>query len=316
MSFDDVWEDLLAAVRELPSDAVLLTPTSNRPFEITGVDDTRIDVSYLDADEERSLRRDRFAVLHHRIDQLRPGGVALSRLPPGAEAYVAVLSLHPGYEIDDDEWTLAAVAGESTTRRLLSTRAEQRPEGHPDVEALHDDALLLADALSRHDATDLPSLATDTLVNLYVLLSDVQRGADRTRRATSDVLLDRVEVDQPVYGQFGAVLRTTRGRRSLKDAETVYAALDDRGIPREWVTGVVAEKVDVVLSVTDLDEADVYDVEAQTYVQKTDVNREAKASRLQGLRDRLAALEGEEADDLRAEIEELEKRIQTLLESA
>lgn len=314
MTFDEVWDELLDTVRDLPDDAALLTPTSNRPFAVTGVHDARLDVSYLDAEEERSLRRDRFAVLHHRIDQLRPDGVRITELPPGAEPYVAVLSLHPGYEIDDEHRTLTAVAGGATTQRLLAEGANVL-ETATDVDALHADALLLADALERHDADDPGDLATDTLVNLYVLLSDVQRGANRVRRAVSGELLDRIDVDQPVYGQYGAVLRTTRGRRHLKEDDEVYAALDDLDVPREWVTGVVAEKVDVVLSVTDLAEEDVYDVTEQTYVQKTDVAEEAKASRLQGLRERLEGLDGEEADELQAEVEELEDRIAELLEA-
>jgi hypothetical protein len=313
MTFDDVWDDLLATVRDLPAEAVLLTPTSNRPFEVVGAHDTRVDVAYLDGDEERSLRRDRFAILHHRIEELRPEGVRISKLPPGADPYVAVLSLHPAYEIDDEHRTLTAVEGGSATRRLLADEGVPETETGTDADALHADALLLADSLERHDAGDPGDLATDTLVNLYVLLSDVQRGADRVRRSVSDELLGRVDVDQPVYGQFGAVLRTTRGRRHLKEDDEVYAALDDLDIPREWVTGVVREKVDVVLSVTDLDEADVYDVEEQTYVQKTDVAEDAKASRLQGLRERLDALESEEAAELQAEVEELEARLDELL---
>jgi len=313
MTFDDAWEELLSTVRDLPDGAALLTPTSNRPFEMVGVHDARIDVAYLDADEERSLRRDRFAVLHHRIDQLGPDGVEITRLPSGAEPYVAVLSLHPGYEIDDERRTLTAVEGGTTTQRLLAREGVDVPEAETDADAVHADALLLADALERHDADRPEELATDTLVNVYVLLSDVQRGADRVRRAVSDALLDRVDVDQPVYGQYGAVRRTTRGRRHLKDDEVVYDALDDLGIPREWVTGVVADKVDVVLSVTDLEEADVYDVSEQTYVQKTDVTEDAKASRLQGLRERLDGLDGEEAEELQEEVEELEDRIENLL---
>jgi hypothetical protein len=311
MTFDDAWAELLETVRGLPEDGVLLTPASNRPFAVVGVHDTRIDVEFLDGGGEQSLRRDRFAVLHERMRQLAPDGVPLSRLPPGAEPYVSVLSLHPDYEIDDERRTLTAVEGEATGRRLFAR--EDLPAFETDADALRSDALLLADALERHDADDPGDLSTDTLVNLYVLLSDVERGANGVRRAVSDALLDRVEVEQPVYGQYGAVLRTTRGRRHLKDDDEVYAALDDLDIPREWVTGVVPDKVDVVLSVTDLDEDDVYDVEEQTYMQKTDVDEDAKASRLQGLKDRLDALESEEADELREEVENLEDRLEELL---
>lgn len=313
MTFDDAWAELLETVRDLPEDAVLLTPASNRPFEVVGVTDTRVDVAYLDGGGDQSLRRDRFAILHERMRQLAPEGVPLADLPPGAEPYVSVLGLHPDYEIDDERGTLTAVDGGATGRRLFAR--EDLPAFETDADALRSDALLLADALDRHDADGPGALSTDTLVNLYVLLSDVERGANGVRRAVSSVLLDRIDVDQPVYGQFGAVRRTTRGRRHLKDDDEVYRALDDLGVPREWVTGVVADKVDVVLSVTDLEEEDVYDVEEQTYMQKTDVDEDAKASRLQGLKDRLDALESDEADELRDEVEDLEDRLEELLEA-
>ena len=45
-----------------------------------------------------------------------------------------------------------------------------------------------------------------------------------------------------------------------------------------------------------------------------DVDEEEKETRLQGLKDQLAATEAEEADELRAEIEALEGRIEELTE--
>jgi polyhydroxyalkanoate synthesis regulator phasin len=44
------------------------------------------------------------------------------------------------------------------------------------------------------------------------------------------------------------------------------------------------------------------------------VHDEQKETRLQGLKDQLAAAEGEEADELREEVEELEARIEELTE--
>lgn len=42
-------------------------------------------------------------------------------------------------------------------------------------------APLLIDALERHDVTNLPALDMDALVNIYTLLSDVQREANDFR---------------------------------------------------------------------------------------------------------------------------------------
>jgi len=74
------------------------------------------------------------------------------------------------------------------------------------------------------------------------------------------------------------------------------------------------DKVDDALDVTELSESDVYDIEESEYVRKVEVDEERKETRLQGLKDQLAAAEGDEAEELREEIEELEGRIEELTE--
>ncbi|ELY82603.1 hypothetical protein C487_01590 [Natrinema pallidum DSM 3751] len=63
---------------------------------------------------------------------------------------------------------------------------------------------------------------------------------------------------------------------------------------------------------TELAESDVYDINESEYVRKAEVDEEVKETRLQGLKDQLAATEGEEAQELRQEIEDLEDRIDEL----
>jgi predicted polyphosphate/ATP-dependent NAD kinase len=171
------------------------------------------------------------------------------------------------------------------------------------------DSLLLVDAFERHDVTTLSEMETDALVNLYTLLSDVQRNANDLRQDVAEVLLTRLHHDRPVSGPFGSVQRTTRRNRSLKDEDEVLAKLEAEGIDRERVTGIDRSKVDDALEVTDLSETDVYDIEESEYVRKADVDEEVKETRLQGLKEQLAATEGEEAEELRQEIEDLEDRI-------
>jgi hypothetical protein len=84
------------------------------------------------------------------------------------------------------------------------------------------------------------------------------------------------------------------------------------GVPSTRVLGVDPDKVDDAPDVTDLHEQDVYDIDERAYVRKADVNEDVKETRLQGLTDRLAATESEEADVLRSEIEDLEDRIDEL----
>lgn len=308
MTFENVWRELREEAAALDPDAVLVTPATDRPFVVTGTTDDRIVVEFRERDEERILWRDQFAVLHERLVD---GGetVSLSELPPGVEPYAVVLSLAPSFGVDGDALRASedAPAGESPF-----VRSEWEVRTTP--ERTHDDALLLADALERYDVADLESLSSDELVNLYVLLSDVQRESDRFRRAASDVLLDRIGPEGRLHGQFGTVTRTSRRRRQIKPTETVLEALEAAGIPEEWVLGIDRDKLDVVLSVTDLEEDAVYDVDEQVYVQKTGIEEGEKRSRLEGLKARLGDLDDEAAaEDLHQEIEVLEERIDEVL---
>jgi len=315
MTFGSTWANLLENVEELPSDATLVTPLSRKAFAVTDVQEPRILIQYRDDDVTIPLQRDQFETLYRRIQDAH-GEFDLGRLPPDAEPYATVISLHPRFEVDDRVGTLKE-SDQSTGSPLVEAQGdtgdgdEEREE--PDV-AVYSDALLLIDALERHDVTSLEDVETPALVNIYTLLSDVQRNANDLRQEVRAVLLDRLHHDQPVSGQFGSVQRTSRRNRSLKDDEVVLNAFEAAGIERKRLTTVDSSKVDEALEVTELSESDVYEIEESEYVRKADVDEEEKETRLQGLKDRLAETEGEEADDLREEIEELEERISELTE--
>jgi len=315
MAFGASWHTLLDHLEELPSDATLVTPLSRKAFGVEDVQEHRVLIQYRDDDETVPLQRDQFETLYRRIQDSH-GEFDLDRLPPDAEPYATVLSLHPRYEIDDREGTLTE-SETPTGSPLVEAKGdtddgdEEREE--PDVD-VYADALLLIDALERHDVTTLEDTETPALVNLYTLLSDVQRNANDLRQDVRSVLLDRLHHDQPLSGQYGSVQRTSRRNRSLKDDEIVLNAFEAAGIERERLTTVDSSKVDEALDVTELSETDVYDVEESEYVRKADVDEDEKETRLQGLKDQLAATEGEEADELREEIENLEERIEELTE--
>ncbi|WP_048076649.1 hypothetical protein, partial [Halorubrum sp. AJ67] len=259
--------------------------------------------------------REQFETLYRRIQDAK-GEFDLDRLPPDGELYATLLSLHPRFEVDEQEGTLTE-SDQSTGSPLVEAQGDtddgDQEREEPDV-AVYSDALLLIDALERHDVTTLEDVETPPLVNLYTLLSDVQRNANDLRQDVRAVLLDRLHHDQPVSGQFGSVQRTSRRNRSLKDDEVVLNAFEAAGIERERLTTVDSSKVDDALDVTGLSETDVYEIEESEYVRKADVDEEEKETRLQGLKDQLAATEGEEADELREEIEDLEDRIDELTE--
>lgn len=83
--------------------------------------------------------------------------------------------------------------------------------------------------LERDDVTTIEDLDTGTLVTLFTLLSDVQRNANDLRTNVSDVLLNRLHYDRPVYGSFGSVQRTTCRNRSLKEEFEVFDSLEKAG---------------------------------------------------------------------------------------
>ncbi|WP_049921031.1 hypothetical protein [Halopiger djelfimassiliensis] len=304
---DDTWDDLRAECDALEPGTELVTPVSERHFGIVDTASDRIVIRFADSGTERSLWREQFAVFDA---QLSGDGraMAITDLQPGIEPYATVVTLSGRYTVADDAIVRdpdAAAAGSSPS---LVAAAEARTN----PERVHDDSLLLAALLDRleGDVGDLPSLETDPVTDLYVLASDVQRGADRLRRSARDALLERLGPDQQLHGRYGTVRRTTRMRRRPLDEETVLAALDEHGIPREWVLGIDREKLDVVLSVTDLTEDEVYDVSEDVYVQKTGVDEDEKYSRLQGIADRLDDLEDEA---LREDLAEIEARLEEAL---
>jgi hypothetical protein len=317
MPFSVSWHTLLEKLDELPQDATLITPLSHDRFRISDVQEQRVVIEFLDRDidETRPLQRDQFETLYRRITD-ESDGFDLDRLPPDADPYPAVLSVHPRFEIDEDRGVIVEKEGANTSQLLdIENESEggEKERTEPDLD-VYADALLLVDALERHEIDVLEDLETNVLVNLYTLLSDVQRNANDLRKEVADVLLDRLHHDRPVSGPFGSVQRTSRRNRSLKDDEEVLEVLEDVGLDRERVMSVDRDKVDDALEVTELSESDVYEIEESEYVRKAEVDEERKETRLQGLKDQLAAAEGDEAEELRGEIEELEDRIDELTE--
>lgn len=301
---NELWNRLCEDCEHVDPEAELVTPVSKRPFGIETTFEDRIVIRYRDSGEERPLHREQFDVL---ADRLEDGPLSLRDLPPGVEPYVTVLSLSPEHVSDGETLSRSpaeAVAGESP-HLVPPEEARSRPE------RVHDDAVLLADLLERLDADDPASLDTEALTDLYVLLSDVQRGADRVRKTAREPLLERLGPGQELRGRFGTVRRTVRERRRPKDDETVLDALDEHGIPHEWVLGVDPDKLDVVLASTMLTEREVYDADEQVYVQKTDVDEGEKFSRLQGLVDRLDEIE--EDEELYDDLLDLERRLDEAL---
>ncbi|MFC6764780.1 hypothetical protein [Natrinema soli] len=316
MPFGTSWQTLLDECDALGEDATLTTPLTEKQFRITSAQESRIVIKFADTGDSQPLQRDQFETLAGRITD-SGGTFELQRLPLDAEPYAAVLSLHPRYECNDRAGTLTET-DEPTTSQLIkgvspSTDEQEHDRTEPDLD-VYADMLLLIDALERHNPAVLDEWETPELINLYTLLSDVQRNAGDLRTEVREVLLDRLHHDKPVYGQYGSVQRTTRRNRSLKADEEVLRVLEDAGIPRERLMSVDREKVDEALEVTELSESAVYEIDEREYVRKAEVDEESKESRLQGLKDQLALSDDPEAEELRQEVTELEQRIEDLTE--
>jgi len=320
--FGATWGTLIERCEDLPEDATLITPLSTRRFRVTDVQQQRIIIEDTDTGDPQPLQRDQFEALVEHTRDSAGEGYDLERLPAKAEPYAAVLALHPRYVLDQEDGRIieleeadeSAVLDETPHLSTTTDGDEQLDERtEPDV-SVYADALLLIDALEREDLTALEGVDTPDLVNLYTLLSDVQRNANDLRKDVTDVLLDRVQHDRPAHGQYGSVQRTTRRQRSLKDDETVLDAFDGTGIDREQVLGVDREKVDEALDVVSVPESAVYDITESEYVRKADVDEERKETRLQGLKDRLAVSDDPEAEVLRQEVDRLEEEIEEVTE--
>ncbi|EMA05608.1 Protein of unknown function [Haloarcula vallismortis] len=312
MPFSVSWHTLLNELDELSDGAELITPLSHDRFRIGDVQEHRVIITFPDTGKRRPLQRDQFETLYQRI-QDSDDGFDLDRLPADADPYPAVLSLHPRFETDEERGVIVEKEG-VTDSQLTSEEAgtSDNERNEPDGIDVYSDALLLIDALERHEMSDLTALETDALVNMYTLCSDVQRNANELRKDIADVLLDRLHHDQPVHGQYGSVQRTSRRNRSLRDEEEVLTKLEATGIDRDRVMSVDSGKVAEALEVTELAEPDIYEISESEYVRKAEVDEDVKESRLQGLKDRLAASDDPESDELRQEIETLEERIDDL----
>ena len=217
-----------------------------------------------------------------------------------------MLSIHPHFEVDQREGVLRNT-DTPTPSALVDAPLDvddhtETTREEPDL-PLYSDSLFLIDALERYNLTDLSAMETSELVNLYTLCSDVQRNANHLRQEVRSILLDRLHHDQPVHGQYGSVQQTSRRNQTVKDNKTVLKLLENKGINRERVTTVDASKVDEALEVFERSESDLYEIEKSQYVRKADVDEQHKESRLQGLKDQLAAADSPETTKLQREIE-------------
>lgn len=144
MTFSESWHTLLDKLHNLPEEAILTTPLSQKRFSITDTQERAVVVEFLDhdIDQSHSLRRDQFETLYRRATE-ELSGFSLDRLPPNAEPYASVLSLHPHLTIDVDEWILGETEIQSPSPVVEVPTADvagnqQEADTEPSIEEMID----------------------------------------------------------------------------------------------------------------------------------------------------------------------------------
>lgn len=128
MPSSDTWDTLRDKAAELPSETVLRTPLSRKRFLVTEVRDSSICIRYREGDNSKPLQRDKFETLLSRVMDA-PNGFDFDRLPPSAEPYATVLSLHPQVRLDDQAGTITET--DASPNSPLVDVEEERPESTP-----------------------------------------------------------------------------------------------------------------------------------------------------------------------------------------
>ena len=169
--FGATWGTLIERCEALSEDATLITSLSTRRFRVTDVKQQRIIIEDTDTGDSQPLQRDQFEALVEHTRDSAGEGYDLERLPPKAEPYAAVLTLHPRYVLDQENGQITELEEadegavlDETPHLSTTTDNEQADEwAEPDV-SVYADALLLIDALEREDPTDLDGIDTPALV--------------------------------------------------------------------------------------------------------------------------------------------------------
>jgi hypothetical protein len=143
----------------------------------------------------------------------------------------------------------------------------------PDVVTPEAEMAPLLDLLE-YDEASLVDADTETLTDLYGLLSQVKSLLDDRRKEVGEVLETRVAADEEYTGRYATIRRTRSTRRSPKDDETVFGALDEAGVDRETVLGIDSSKLRGLADSGKVPEEAVFDTEERTYIRRQDLSIE------------------------------------------
>jgi hypothetical protein len=115
MGFDTTWKYLLNAVEGLPQDTTFITPLAKKSFYIIDISNKKFKIKYQKNSQVEDLEYKKFDKLINNIKDAR-GEFDLDRLPPNAEPYATVLSIHPVFEFNEQDKTLSKSDSDAETQ--------------------------------------------------------------------------------------------------------------------------------------------------------------------------------------------------------
>jgi hypothetical protein len=199
--FGVTWHTLLDALDELPPDATFVTPLSGDSFRLTEIQAHRVVIDYRDDGGTVPLQREQFETLHRRVTDARDG-FDLDRLPPDAEPYATVSSVHPRFEVDDRAGTIAGMDRPTATHLV---DASPGSEGDGDEEADREEVTSV-DAGKVDDALEVTDIRASDVYEVeereYVRKAEVGEAVEESRlQGLEDRLAaadgDESEADEP-----------------------------------------------------------------------------------------------------------------------
>jgi hypothetical protein len=117
MSFDAIWETIQAELAGLDEAATFVTPRTEDRFQVVEVQEPRIVVQLEGEADTQPLQRQQFETIYERLSE-DADGFDLGTLPPDADPYPVVLSLHPDFAIDEAATELVRTAGATSNQRV------------------------------------------------------------------------------------------------------------------------------------------------------------------------------------------------------
>jgi hypothetical protein len=188
--------------------------------------------------------------------------------------------LHAGGESDSGPKQTASSSGESAVgggdTEPTEPAEQTRPSHTSSDPRQHPEVTRLRDFLRAFETRPVESADTETLIDLYALLSKGAAQLDDRRKTVRDELEARTETGERLDGQFSTVSHAAYTRRSVRDEEVVLSTLDDAGIDPDTVVETV-ERIDedalaeAAESHPDLSVEDVFEESTQRQIRREDV---------------------------------------------